>query len=252
MTAVAEQESAAPSIPELNLLLQWPNEGSRSHWAGIIAASLAVHILFFFAAINLPSFGARKEFEQQVTVTRIHLYTPRDILTQKAPNRQKPSKQIDLADLLAVQQAQGQRAAPRPSLKRFELPKQALPQKARKTAPEILPEAPQVAMNQTAGPPPPGGVNGITAPPPLQPVQQPFQNAGTEAPPNPHPKLAPPKNPVQAAIKGLAQDGNSGRLVITDDNSSEPMAGQTTLFNCPTTLLHGKYSPDGRRVACGI
>ena len=222
LTAVAELASAETPTPELNLLLQWPNEG-RSHWTRVIVASLALHGLFFLAAINLPSFGARTEPEQQVVVHRIPLYIPRDILTQKAPNRQKPSKQIDLADLLASQEAQAQRAAPRPSIKHFEMPKQALPQKASKATPQILPEAPQIALNQATGPPPPGAANGITAPPPPAPAQQPFQNVGTEAPPNPHPKLAPPKNPVQAAINGLAQDGNSRRVVITDDNSSEPM-----------------------------
>src|ERR1700761_5258180 len=155
MTAVAELTSADTPAPELNLLLEWPNEG-RSHWTSVIVASLAIHGLFFLAAINLPSFAARKEPEQQVVVHRIPLYIPRDILTQKAPNRQKPSKQIDLADLLASQEAQAQRAAPRPSIKHFEMPKQALPQKASKATPQILPEAPQIALNQATGPPPPG------------------------------------------------------------------------------------------------
>lgn len=225
MTAVADQTSAGVSAPELNLLLQWPNDGSRSHWAGIIAASLAVHAVFLLFATHLPSFQNRNEPEQQVIVRRIPLYMPRDILTQKAPNRQKISKQIDLADLLASQQAEARQAAAKPSTKHFELPKQAAPQKMSKTAPQILPEAPQVALNQTPGSPPPGVASGITAPPPPVPAEQPFQNVGTETPPNPHPKLAPPKNPVQAAINGLTQNGNGRHVVVTDDNSSEPLPG---------------------------
>lgn len=225
MTAVAEQTSAGISAPELNLLLQWPNEGSRSHWAAIISASLAIHAVLLLLATQLPSFQSQSEPEQRVVVRRVPLYMPRYILTQKAANRQKVSKQIDLADLLASQQAEVRQAAAKPSVKHFELPKQAVPQRPTKASPQILPDAPQIALNQAAGPPPPGAASGISAPPPPAPAEQPFQNVGTEAPPNPHPKLAPPKNPVQAAIKGLAQDGNARRLVVTDDNSSEPIPG---------------------------
>jgi TonB family protein len=224
MAAVEEPTSVEASPPELNLLLEWPHEG-RSYWPTVIVASLAVHGLLLLAAVNLPSFVNRNEPERQVEVHRIRLYIPRDILTQKAPNRQRISKQIDLADLLASRQAQARAAAARPSVKRFELPKQAVPRETAKANPQILPEAPQVAMSQSQAPPPPGAANGISAPPPPAPPEQPFQNVGTEAPPNPHPKLAPPRNPVQAAVNGLAQSGNSNRLVITDDNSSEPVAG---------------------------
>jgi TonB family protein len=225
MTTVEEQPTAEMSSAELNLLLEWPHE-RRSYWAGVIAATLAVHALVLLGAVNLPSFVDRSEAEQPVVVHRIPLYIPRDILTQKAPNRRKVSKQIDLADLLASQQLQARAAAPRPSVKRFEMPKQAVPQRAFKANPQILPEAPQVAINQPQGPPPPGAANGITAPPPPAPPAQPFQNVGTEAaPPNPHPTLAPPKNGVQAAINVRAQSGNSNRQVVTDDNSSEPTPG---------------------------
>lgn len=191
----------------------------------MLAASLAIHGLFFLIAVHLPSFVARKEPEREVVVHRIPLYVPRDILTQKAPNRNKISKQIDLADLLASsRESSPHPAAPRPSVRRFEMPKQALPERAKPT-PQILPEAPQVSVNQTNAPPPPGIASGITAPPPPAPAEQPFQNIGTEAPPSEHPKLAPPRNPVQAAINGLAQDGNARRLVVTDENSSEPIPG---------------------------
>lgn len=222
MAAVEEQASAEISAPELNLLLEWPRE--RSHWTGIIAASLAIHAVLFLAATKLPSFENRSEPGRQVLWKRIPLYVPRDVLTQKAPNRNKVSKQIDLADLLVSQQAQIQPAAARPSVKRFELPKQAVAQKANKTPPQILPEAPQVSVNQPA-PPAAGVPTGITAPPPPAPAEQPFQNVGTEAPVSPHPKLAPPKNAMQAAVNGLAQDGNARRFVVTDDNPSEPIPG---------------------------
>lgn len=220
MTAVEEHAAAEIPAPELNLLLEWPSE--RSHWIRVIAASLAVHAILFLLATKLPSFSTPNEPKRQAMWRPIPLYVPRDILTQRAPNKDKVSKQIDLADLLAPR-AQAAQAAAQPSIKRFELPKQAAA-KANQTAPRILPEAPQIAMNQGAAPAA-GVPTGITAPPPPAPAEQPFQNVGTEAPVNPHPKLAPPKNAVQAAVNGLAQDGNARRLVITDDNSSEPIPG---------------------------
>jgi TonB family protein len=230
MAAVEDYTPVEPApVPaesvELNLLLEWPGERSRSKKLGIIAASLAVHAVLLLLAIQLPSFVTLTEPERTVTMRRIPLYIPPDVLTQKAPNRQKPSKQIDLADLLAAQQLAARQAAPKPSVKRFEIPKQALARKAVKTTPQILPEAPQIALNQGPGLAPPGAATGITAPPPPAPVQQPFQNVGAEAPPNPHPKLAPPKNPVEAAVNGLAQSGNGRHLIITDDNASEPLPG---------------------------
>lgn len=224
MTAVEEHPSAEIGAPELNLLLEWPHQRSRGYWSGILAASLGVHALFLFAATHLPSFGSRDEPEQRVIVHRIPLYLPPDVLTQKERNREKISKQIDLADLMASRKAKARAAAAaKPSVRHFELPKQVLPQKPIKAAPQILPEAPQVAMNQPQGAPPPGVANGITAPPPPAPAEQPFQNIGSEAPPNPHPKLAPPKNQVQSAINGLAQEGNSRRMIVSDDNAAEPL-----------------------------
>jgi TonB family protein len=230
MTAVEEQTSAVGAAPELNLLLEWPHQ-RRTHWTAIVAASLGVHAILLLLAIQLPSFVDRTEPERTVVTKRIPLYLPPDLLTQKAPNRQKISKQIELADLLTAQQAQARQVARAPSVKHFELPKQAVAQKPVKTTPQILPEAPQVAVNQAPVPPPPGAASGLTAPPPPAPSQQPFQNVGTEAPPNPHPKLAPPRNPVQAAVNGLAQNGSARRLVVTDDSSSEPIPavpGSTT------------------------
>jgi TonB family protein len=227
MAAVSDYTPVeAPPVPsepdELNLLLQWPSERSRSQWTASIGGSLAVHALLLVTAVQLPSFVAPTDVERTVVVHRVPLYLPPSVLTQKAPNRQKPSKTIDLADLLASRRQQARQAASQPSVKRFELPKQKVLKNA-KTAPQILPEAPQVAVNQAAGPLPPGAATGITAPPPPAPAQSPFQDVGAEAPPNPHPKLAPPKNPVQAAINGLAQGGPGRHLIIADDNVSEPM-----------------------------
>ena len=214
------------SAVELNLLLEWPDERSRPQWAAILATSVALHFILFLLAVQLPSFVGRSEPARGVIVRHIPLYLPPDVLTQRTPNRQKLSKSIDLADLLALPQQQAERAA-RPSTKKFELPKQTAPKQTTKNSPQILPDAPQIAVNQAPGPLPPGALNGIgaPAPPPPAPEHTPFQNVGSEPPLNPHPKLAPPKATIDAVINGLAQNANGRHLVISDDNPAEPLPG---------------------------
>lgn len=210
---------------ELDLLRGLPQERPRIQWLAICAASLLIHLVLFTAAVQLRSFAFHSVPERRVFVKYTPLYLPPDVLTQKAPNRQKLSKSIDLADLLATPSQQARRAAPRPSVKRFELPKQVLPQPAVKLPPQIAPEAPQIAANQTPGPPPPGALGQLPAAPTPAPKESPFQNIGSEVPSNPHPALKPPGAGVQSAISSLAANAPGQHLVISDDSLSEPMPG---------------------------
>src|SRR5260370_26531059 len=202
--------------PELNLLLEWPNERSGSRWTAILSGSVCLHLLFFFAAIQLPSFVRRTAPERTVVLKRTRLYLPPDVLTQKAPNRQKLSKQIGLADLLASRASEARRPAPSPSTKRFEVPKQIAPQPIAKSAPpQITAQPPNVALNEATAP---------ALPVPSAP-KNPFQNVGPEPPLQTQPKLAAPDSSVQAAIDGLARNANGRRQVVSDDNRSESMPG---------------------------
>jgi TonB family protein len=204
--------------PELNLLLEWPNERSGNRWTAIFTASLFAHLLLFFAAVQLPSFVRSAAPERTIIVKRIRLYTPPDLLTQKAPNRQKPAKQIDLASLLASRAAQPRTPAPAPSRKRFELPKQIAPQPIAKNAPpQIMPEPPRVAVNEA----PPAAPSVAPAPSP----QKPFQDIGPASQPTAQSKIATPKSTVQAAIDEATRNAHSRDLVVSDDNPSEPAPG---------------------------
>ena len=214
-----------PSDWPLNLLPERREERTRGRWLAVIGGSLLAHLLFFSVAIKLPSFETQSEPERRVVIRRVPLYLPPDVLTQKAPNKAKPTENIDLASLLASEQSHARKAAPEASQKHFELPKQAMAKPATNASPQILPEPPKVALNQASGPLPPGAINGIgaPAPPPPMPSQSPFQNVGTEAPPaNPHPTIAPPKATIQEAMKGVIQSGTSTHLVISDASMSEP------------------------------
>jgi TonB family protein len=213
-----------PSAADLNLLLEWPRQRTRPQWLAVIGGSLAFHLFVFLVAIQLPSFVGSPEPERRVIVKRTPLYLPPDVLTQKAPNRNKVSQNIDLASLLASQEAQARKASPDRSTKHFELPKQPAPKQTAQTTPQILPEPPKVALNQSPAPLPQGAISGIgsPAPPPPAPEQKPFQSIGTEAPLNPHPAITPPTPTVQEAMKGLERSGNSSRLIISDDSMSQP------------------------------
>jgi TonB family protein len=214
----------------LNLLLDWtPARRSRAGWAKILAGSLGIHLLVFFAVVQLPSFVEPSAPPPHVIVHHIPLYLPPSLLTQKAPNRTEPSKQIDLASLVAEHQPQrASRSSPAPSIKHFELPKQAAAPKPAK-APQILAEAPNIALNQTAGPPPPGAANGLPASAPPLTTPGPFQNLGADTPPPAHPTLAPPKATVQSAVGEFAQHGASNQVIITDDSPTEPSPGATRM-----------------------
>jgi TonB family protein len=209
--------------PELDLLLHWEERHTLRGWLGIAAASVLLNLLVGVAVVQAPSAAVPVPAERKVIVRRIPLYFPKDLLTQKAPNTRTPTKNIDLKDLQPVQASRARRAAPNPSTRRFEVPKAAPPAQTAKAAPQILPEAPKVAVNQAPANLPPGAPNGLAsnAPPPAAPPDQPFQNVGSE-PMTSHPTLAVPKASVQSAIRSLSQPPNSDHLSINDDRQSQP------------------------------
>lgn len=215
--------SLPPSTYPLQLELQWP-ERTRSQWAGIVAASLAMQVVFFALAVKIPSLIGQYRPEPRVIVHHIPLYLPRDVMTQREPNRAKISKQIDLADLMAKEQSRATVARPRPSERHFELPKLKAPEVAKAAAPQILPEAPKVAMNHAPPTPAPGSPTGLAPAPPPKPQEQsgPFQDIGDDGPPNPHPTLAPPKLNLRAAADGTPQNSNGQRLSMSDGSQGPP------------------------------
>jgi TonB family protein len=150
-----------PSDYPLELQLVKRDARSYSQLALIAAGSLLVHLLVFTFVVEFPSLVQRSEPEHLVVEHKTPLYFPRELITQRAPNRQKVSKEIDLASLLDSQtQQRAQRASPGPSVRPFELP------------PRIMPDAPNLAMNQNPGDPGASAIGGLPspAPPPKAPV----------------------------------------------------------------------------------
>jgi TonB family protein len=183
----------------------------------ILGASVLIHVAIFLFVTTLPGMiGEGRPPEPSLIVHNIPLYLPRDVMTQREPNRQKPAKQIDLADLTP-----SRAALPSPGSRRserhFEVPKQ-LSQIAKKTQPAILAPAPTIDLSKN-GAPSSGSPSGlpVAAPPPPSAPPSPFQDIGDAAPKNPHPTLAPPRTNVESPLNGLTQDTNSRQLSITDD-----------------------------------
>src|SRR5271170_4382312 len=85
-----------------NLLLNWQEETDKVRWFRASAASVAVHLilvplLVLVATLDTPA--ARTGTEIVSNLHHITLITPSDI-TQKAPNRAKPAKEVNVEDLL--------------------------------------------------------------------------------------------------------------------------------------------------------
>jgi TonB family protein len=238
-----------PSDYPLHLELSEPE--SRAYWWKVMAGSLAIHLILLSLATKLPSFVAVREPQRRVAEHRTILYLPKDALTQKEPNKREITRQVDIDSLLALQNSAPQKASPEHSVRQFEMPKNVQTKPAAKAPVSILPEAPALTASQTNAPPLPGAVNGFsTAPPPPapQPSAGPFQNIGAEAPPNPHPTLAPPKASVEEAIDGLRQSGSGSHVVITDDSPTQgarPMPGTLGQMGAQHAGVELKSDPQG-------
>ncbi|HSU32046.1 MAG TPA: TonB family protein [Bryobacteraceae bacterium] len=238
--------SPAESSPPIHLLLEWPKEHSRSGWGAIYGASVLINLLLLLVLMSLPPPPVNTAFRGEVVWDKTPLYIPPDLLTQKAPNRQKVAKQVNLADLLASERMRSRTSppAPAPKPKPVEAPKPIPAPVVAQNAPQIASEAPQQPTT------PSGSKLGVIAPapPPPQPTKNPFQEVGSNAAPVEHPKLAPPKAGVEAAINGLAQDATSRQTVITDDNSSRQSPGGIgSLDNAPSqhAAIELKSDPQG-------
>ena len=158
-----------------------------------------------------------------MVVHRIRLYLPPNLMTQKARNKVKPSRQIDLADLLDSPRTNVIPKTSAPIVRRFELPKETDRRRVAKTVspqilPRVLPQAPVVTATQN--PVAQGNIPGtlpVAAPPPLKASAGPFQNIDEAPQPSAHPNLTPPKGGVQGAIDGLAKTADSRQLSVNDD-----------------------------------
>ncbi len=222
--------SGADSGPDF--LLDWHefDTPQRYWWAG--AGSLLVHagiiaLVFFLGSLSGPAVKNGTEivpdFKQAV-----HLYLPQD-LTQKAPNKGKVAKEVNVEDLQPRPESQ-QRLPPAPALRAFKPPNPAPPGPPAPTAPRIA-EPPKIETPVTATNAPvlPPALAGTPKAPPtqIQPVEQPklaFETPGQNGPSENkgQGKLAPPQASVQDTVRELAHGGGGQGSVTVGDTEQPP------------------------------
>ncbi|HTC36277.1 MAG TPA: TonB family protein [Bryobacteraceae bacterium] len=218
--------SGADSGP--NFELDWHEFGdSRRHWrAGI--GSFVVHCAIFALVIVLGSLSGptpKVATEIYIDFTKATpLILPSDI-TQKAPNKAKLAKELNVEDL-KPRPPSLQRLPPAPAVRRFKPPNPAPPGPAQTAAAPRIAEPPkietQVAQNTPPALPAMSGTPKAPPPPQIQPVEQPklaFETPGQNGPSENkgQAKIAPPKTDVQDVVRDLAHGaGGQGRLIIGD------------------------------------
>ncbi len=220
--AASQQTPAAAPEPELDLLLNWHSSEKERQWRRSLGISLALHIVLLVPILYWGSLAAqRPEPDRELIVRNVTpLYMPPDLLTQKAPNRTKISKQFDLADLLARQQASRRVVAPPVgSVHKLEAPTNKPDTRARQTAPEIKEQPPALQASEIPPQLPAGSPDSVIAPSPAPPEAKNTTPAIGSAEPSQR-KLAPPKNSLQDVIHSLAKDSNTTRLQLSDDGSN--------------------------------
>ena len=197
----------APSDYPLRLEMDWERGRSSKRTVAVISASVLLHALAFVLALQLPSLVQPNLPGRVVVQHKTPLYFPQE-LTQKAKNKNKVSKEIDLASLVASQEnQQQQRASPNASVRHFEPPTKVGMAEANKTSPRIMPDAPTLSMNQSPDVSA-GALNGLTpAPPPPNAKSSPLAAAGAQAPPKPvqQPRTPPPPGSLRPGVSNENQ-----------------------------------------------
>ena len=204
-----------------NLLMDWHESTDSRRWFRAGAGSVVVHILLLLIAVGIGSLDAptpRSVPEIVSNIQRVTLEVPSD-LTQKAPNKSKVIKEVNVEDL-KPRPASQQRLPPAPAARVFH-PPTPTPQKTETQKPGT-PDPPKIeaAVTQPPPPPPAAGVP-QPKPPEIQPEEKPklaFETPGQQGTGTVHSlaKLPLPKTTVEDAIHDVARAGRQGNLSVGD------------------------------------
>jgi TonB family protein len=226
-----ETVGPAPLDDDLHLLYEWgdPYAHGRHRTAGI--ASVLVHSAVIAVILLLPSDFLAPEPEPPApkkTVIVTPLVEPLTEFTQKAPNKAKVNREIDMASLQPRQRIQTPAAPPsttRPMAPRpAEIPPAPPPRPA---AP--LPEPPKIEASAREAPKLdlPAGVTEPVAPPQIQTVEKPkmvLENVGgpVSTPPPGQNRLPVPNTSVADAIRQNVRGTAPGGGLVVGDPGAGP------------------------------
>ena len=194
-----------------NLLMDWHESSGSRRWLRAGMGSVAVHILLFLFALGIGSLdveGPKSATEIVSNIQHVTLTLPSD-LTQKAPNKSKVIKEVNVEDLKSRPPSQ-QHLPPTPAARVFRPPQPSKTDNPKSGSPN---EPPKLAANVTPPnlPPPAAGKPQNQPPPPqIQPEEQPkltFETpgqAGTGTQYNPA-RVAHPKSALDQAVRDAAR-----------------------------------------------
>ena len=201
-----------------NLLMDWHESQDSRRWVRAGAGSVVVHILLVLAAFGVAGLDApapRSVPEIISNIQRVTLVVPSD-LTQKAPNKSKVSREVNVEDLKP--RPASEHLPPAPAARVFHPPP---PEK--KVQQQVgTPEPPKIQAAAVPPPPPPPAAGVPQAKPPeIQPVEKPklaFETPGQHgtSPVQGLSKLQMPKTTLEDAIHDVARAGRQGNLSVGD------------------------------------
>lgn len=227
-----------------NLLPDWRGQISEPRWKAASVGSVLVHAVALFLVtfmLELPP-PAPPPVREILTHRVTPLYAPRFQLTQKDPNKGKPTQELSLQNLASQRAAkEAVRTPPAPPVRKFE---------ARTQHPDLPPiapsEPPQVQAKSTAPilTPQIGAVN-VPAPklqtqePPKLAFETPGQ--GGQAPIAGGVKIAPPKTTVDDAVRNVARGSGQGNIT---SNETEPAPNLPDSMRAPQVDGASKVLPE--------
>jgi TonB family protein len=258
METLATPGSASPETePELHLLLERDLKGDWRRWRSAAVWSVGFHLIFLIVLLVMPdSTVDRREEEPERVMKVTHLYIPSD-LTQKAPNRDKVSKELSVQ---AIPERPAIKApAPPPAPKKAPPPAPLPPVQAAKNEPKpVIIDAPKIELPRSQAETQGDPLAKLNIPPPPPPPQQPkltLENVNPSTPPGspnqgkPARGLAIPNTSVDAAVRGLSTGGGiSGRQSVADMGNDSGVGAGLNLppsAGRPRSSLELRSDPQG-------
>jgi TonB family protein len=214
-----------------NLLLDWQAGTDSPRWIRAGLASLAIHavlvpLLIGVAEMDMPA--PRRGPQIVSNIQKITLFAPAD-LTQKAPNRDKVAKEVNVEDLMPRPASQ-ERLRPAPALRTFRPPVPRNPAPPLPAQPNFT-EPPKIeaALTPPQVLPAPAGAPKAPPPPKIQPEEQPklaFETPGQHGP-SPDAgrgksQIQAPKATVEEAIRNVARGGGQGGSIVVGNIEQPP------------------------------
>ena len=225
-----------------DLLLHWQERPDSRTFFREAAASLAINVVLFAAAILINSIPTELTPSRRVEIDlhqAVHLVAPRfKELTQKEPNKGEVPKEVNVEGLLARRAAQP--SLPQPP-KTFHPPAPAPPAPLPVKAPQILPEPPKLDAHLPVAPPQ-FGLPDVPAPktqsqqPPKLAFETPGQNGSTVERIPGQAKIPVPKTSLNDAIQSVVRGGAGGQV-------NGMMVGDEDQMPSPADMLHQAPTP---------